>query len=107
MAKPNKQNHKSTVEFLKFSEIKEDILILDDANFCAIVAISSTNYALKNQEEQDALIYGYQNFLNSLDFPLQIVMQSRKMDIHIYLDKVKKQMDLQTNELLRIQTGNI
>ena len=105
MSNQKKNTHKSTVEFLKFKEVRDDVLVVNDSTFCAIVAISSTNYALKNQEEQDAIIYGYQNFLNALDFPVQILMQSRKMDIHVYLDKVKKMMDQQTNELLRIQTG--
>jgi hypothetical protein len=105
MSNQKKNTHKSTVEFLKFSEVRNDVLLVDNSTFCAIVAISSTNYALKNQEEQDALIYGYQSFLNALDFPIQILVRSRKFDIHIYLEKVKKMMEQHTNELLRIQTG--
>jgi hypothetical protein len=79
-------------------------MIMESGLYCAVVAVSSTNFALKSQDEQNALIYGYQNFLNSLDFEIQILMQSRKMDIHIYLEEVRKIMEQQTNELLRIQT---
>lgn len=96
---------KSTQSYLKISEIKEGTLITEAGELCAIIAVSSTNFALKSQEEQDALIFGYQGFLNSLDFSIQILMQSRKMDIHVYLEKVKRIMEQQTNELLRVQTA--
>lgn len=104
MAKKEQQT-KSTQSYLTISNIKQDTLITESGELCAVVAVSSTNFALKSQEEQDALIYGYQSFLNSLDFPIQILMQSRKIDIHIYLEKVKKIMEQQTNELLRVQTA--
>jgi len=103
MAKKDEQ-HKSTQSFLKISEIKGDTAILDTGGYLAVVAVSSTNFALKSTEEQNAMIYGYQNFLNSIDFEIQILMQSRKMDIHVYLEAVHKQMERQTNELLRVQT---
>lgn len=104
MAK-KEQQIKSTQSYLTISNIKQDTLITEAGELCAVVAVSSTNFALKSQEEQDALIYGYQSFLNSLDFPIQILMQSRKIDIHVYLEKVKKIMEQQTNELLRVQTA--
>lgn len=96
---------KSTQSFLKISEIKMDTVVLEDSNHLAIIAVSSTNFALKSQEEQNALIYGYQSFVNTLDFDIQILMQSRKIDIHGYLTKLKQIMERQTNELLRVQTG--
>ncbi len=96
---------KSTQSFLNIAEIRSDTLIMDSGAYLAVVAVSSTNFALKSQEEQNALIFGYQNFVNSLDFPIQILMQSRKMDIHNYIEKVKKMMEQQTNELLRVQTA--
>ncbi len=99
-----KKSAKSTQSYLKLSDIKSGVMIMDSGVYCAIVAVSSTNFSLKSKEEQDALIFGYQNFLNSLDFEIQILMQSRKMDIHVYLEEVRKVMERQTNELLRIQT---
>ncbi len=95
----------TTQSFLKIAEIKSDTLILNDGTYCAVIVISSTNFDLKSPEEQNALIAGYQNFLNSLDFNIQILMQSRKMDIHSYLQNMKNLMEQQTSELLRVQTA--
>lgn len=105
MAQEKKPAVKSTQSYLTLSEIKSGTLITENGNMSSIIAVSSTNFALKSQEEQQALIYGYQNFLNSIDFPIQILMQSRKMDVHVYLEKVRKVMEQQTNELLRVQTA--
>ena len=96
---------KSTQKFLKVAEVRSDTLILDDGKYCAILAVASVNYALKNPKEQKALIFGYQSFLNQLDFDIQILMQSRKMEISSYLDTLRKIMEQQTNELLRVQTA--
>jgi len=105
-----KQNkhHKSvnpTQSFLRTKEIKQDTMIMDDGTLRAILAVSSTNFDLKSQQEQDALIFSYQRFLNSLDFSIQILMQSRRMDIANYTEKIKDIMEKQTNELLRMQTA--
>ncbi len=111
MRNSNKVNHMAKVSapttqsFLKISEIRADTLIMSDGVYCAILAVSSINFDLKNTEEQNALIAGYQSFLNSLDFDIQILMQSRKMDIHSYLQSMKTLMQQQTNELLRVQTA--
>ena len=96
---------KSTQNFLRLSEIKSDTIVMNDGSYRAIVAVASINFELKNPEEQNALIYGYQNFINSLDFNIQILMQSRRMDIHSYLEKMKILMEQQSNELLRVQTS--
>jgi type IV secretory pathway VirB4 component len=94
----------STQSFLDVSEIKEGTIVLKDGSLRAVIAVSSTNFSLKSTEEQNALINSYQGFINSLNFPIQIVMQSRKLDIHAYLDKLRSIMQEQTNELLRMQT---
>ncbi len=95
---------KSTQSYLTIKEIREDTMIMEAGAYIAVVAVSSINFALKSTEEQNALVSGYMNFLNSLDFEIQILMQSRKMDIHVYLEQVRKMMERQTNELLRVQT---
>lgn len=105
MSKETNAQLKSTQSYLSVKEIKSDTLIIEGGVYCAIIAVSSTNFALKSQEEQNGLVYGYQNFLNSLDFSIQILMQSRKMDVHSYLEKVRLEMERQTNELLRVQTA--
>ena len=105
MSKETNAQLKSTQSYLAVKEIKSDTLVIEGGVYCAIIAVSSTNFALKSQEEQNGLVYGYQNFLNSLDFSIQILMQSRKMDVHSYLEKVRLEMERQTNELLRVQTA--
>jgi len=101
----HKPNAKPTQAFLRMAEIKNDTLIMEDGTLRAILAVSSTNFDLKSQDEQNALIYNYQRFLNSLEFPIQILMQSRKMDIADYTESIKHIMENHTNELLRMQTG--
>jgi type IV secretory pathway VirB4 component len=93
-----------TQSFLKFSEIRDDTIIMQDGTLRAILTVSSTNFDLKSEEEQNALIYSYQRFLNSLEFHVQIILQSRKMDIGEYTGKLKTMAERQTNELLRMQT---
>ena len=85
------------------AEIKEDTLVLKDGSLRAVIAVSSTNFALKSEDEQNALVSAYQGMLNSIDFPLQILIHSRILDIGGYLEKLKGLAAGQTNELLRIQ----
>lgn len=94
-----------TQQFLKLSEIRDDLIVMNDGTLRAVLAVSSTNFDLKSEEEQNALIYSYQRFLNSLEYHIQILVQSRKMDIADYMSKLKVIQEKQTNELLRMQTG--
>lgn len=94
----------TTQDFLDFEEIKEGTIVLKNRAIRGVLLVSSANFALKSQEEQDATIYQFQSFLNSLDFSLQIVIQSRKLNITGYLDRLKELEQQQTNELLRAQT---
>jgi hypothetical protein len=104
MQNKNKAAVKTTQSFLRITEIKNDTVVLDDGTLRAILAVSSTNFDLKSQEEQNSIIFGFQRFLNSLEFPVQILMQSRKMEIGNYIEKLKHIAEKQTNELLRVQT---
>jgi len=101
MAKPGAPS-----QFLvPIKEIKEGVLILKSGGLRAVLLVSSINFALKSHEEQEAIIARFQQFLNSLDFSAQIVIQSRKLEIDEYLSKVKELEKAQENELLRVQTG--
>lgn len=104
MQNKNKKVGKTTQSFLRLSEIKNDCVVMQDGTLRAILTVSSTNFDLKSQEEQNSLIFSYQRFLNSLEFPIQILMQSRKMEVSAYIEKLKKIAEKQTNELLRVQT---
>lgn len=94
----------STQEILKFAEIHEGVCITKTGELRALLMVSSINFALKSEQEQTAIVFAYQNFLNSLEFPIQIVMQSKKLDLYNYLKKLNEVAGTQTNELLRMQT---
>lgn len=94
----------STQRYLDVAEIRDSVMVLRDGGVRAILMVSSINFALKSQEEQEAIVYGYQSFLNSIDFPMQVVIQSRILNIRPYLEMLERKEKEQTNELLRIQT---
>jgi len=94
----------STQQFLEISQIREGVLLLKNKSLRGDIMVSSLNFALKYREEQEATIYQFQDFLNSLDFSVEIVIQSRKLNITGYLDKLNEIAKKQKNELLRIQT---
>jgi len=93
-----------TQQFLEADQIREGIIILRNKALRGILMVSSQNFALKSDEEQAATMYQFQNFLNSLDFSCQILIQSRRLNITGYLEKIKEIAEAQKNELLRIQT---
>jgi len=95
----------STQQFLEIEQIREGILLLKNKSLRGVLMISSLNFALKSTDEQQAIIYQFQNFLNSLDFPIEIVVQSRILNITGYLDKLKEMETAQKNELMKIQTA--
>lgn len=86
-------------------EIKEGVLILKGGDLRGVLMASSVNFSLKSGDEQEALIMKYQAFLNSLDFPIQVLMVSRHLNINTYLASMEQKKKEQTNELLKIQTA--
>jgi len=110
MSEKNKKRKKPkappTQAHLNIAEIKDGVVILKDGTLRVILMTSSINFALKSEEEQIALISSYVTFLNSIDFPLQIVVQSRKMQIQNYIDQLTAQENQQTNELLKVQIAD-
>jgi len=93
----------STQDFLEFDQIKEGIIILKNKGLRAVLMVSSLNFALKSADEQNAIIYQFQNFLNSLDFSCQILVLSRRLNIVGYLDKLGDIEKKEENELLKLQ----
>ncbi len=98
-AKPSSQ----TQRFIDIAEIKDGVVVLKDGTLRAVLLCSSINFALKSEDEQQAIIQAYMQFLNALDFPLQIVVQSRRLNIDAYLDRLAASERQQKNELLRAQ----
>jgi hypothetical protein len=93
----------STQQFLEIDQIKDGIVILKNKALRGLMMVNSINFALMSEDEQNAIIGQYQNFLNSLDFPLEIVIQSRRLNITSYLDKLRDLETRQSNDLLRTQ----
>ncbi|XOB40198.1 MAG: hypothetical protein ACKKMR_02615 [Candidatus Nealsonbacteria bacterium] len=95
----------ATQQFLELDQIKEGVIVLKNKALRGVIMVSSLNFALKSEDEQTAIIYQFQSFLNSLDFSLEIVVQSRRLNITGYLDKLKELEAKEENELLKLQIG--
>jgi hypothetical protein len=95
---------KASQEFVKIREIRDGIIVMQDGGIRAILMASSINFALKSEENQQAIIAQFQSFLNTLDFSVEIVVQSRRFNIAPYIAALEERYKKQTNELLKIQT---
>jgi hypothetical protein len=95
---------RATQEFVPIKEIRDGIILLKDGGLRAIILANSTNLSLKSSDEQRATIMQFQNFLNTLDFSVQISVQSRKLDIRPYLLLLENRMKVQNEPLLKLQT---
>jgi type IV secretory pathway VirB4 component len=94
----------ATQEFVPVKEVRDGIVVLKDGGLRAVLLTSSVNFALKSQDEQSSIIFQFQNFLNSLEFPIQIFIQSRKLDVRPYIALLESRYREQINDLLKIQT---
>ncbi|MCR4325717.1 MAG: hypothetical protein NUV59_02825 [Patescibacteria group bacterium] len=94
---------RSTQEFVPISEVRDGVAVLKDGSLRAILLASSLNFALKSEDEQTAFIVQFQNFLNSLDFSVQIFVQSRMLDIRPYVATLEAAYKEQLDDLMRIQ----
>jgi len=94
----------SAQEFLEIADVREGVMILKDKSLRGILMVSSLNFALKSEEEQSAIIYQFQNFLNSLDFFCQVVVHSQRLNLAGYIEKLRELETKQPNELLKMQT---
>jgi len=92
-------------QFMPVEQIREGVMVMKDKSLKGVLLVSSLNFALKSEDEQMAIIYQFQNFLNSLDFSCQILVNSRRVNITGYIDKIKSLEAKQQNELLKIQTS--
>ncbi|MFA6136225.1 MAG: TraC family protein [Candidatus Paceibacterota bacterium] len=93
----------STQRFVDVEEIKNGVVVLKGGALRAVIMVSGVNFELKSEDEQDIITSTYQDFLNSLDFSLQIVIHSRKLNIENYLKKMEEIRNKESSELLRNQ----
>lgn len=95
---------KISQDFIPIKEIRDGVVVLKDGSLRAVVMTSSVNFALKSMDEQNAIIYQFQNFLNSINFSIQIFAESRKLDIRPYIALLENVLKEQKIDLLKIQT---
>jgi type IV secretory pathway VirB4 component len=94
---------KATQEFVEVKEVRDGVVVLKDGSLRSILMTSSLNFALKSVDEQAATLFQFQNFLNSLDFSVQIFIQSRELDIRPYITLLEERHKAQVTELMRVQ----
>lgn len=104
MADVKKYTGARTQDFIPVKEIRDGIVVLEDGSLRAILLASAINIALKSADEQQAIVMQFQGFLNSIEFPVQISVQSRRYDIKPYLLTLERRVEQQEEELLRLQT---
>ncbi len=96
----------STQQAISIAGIKDGVVVMKDGSYRLIFQVAATNFALKSEQEQNSIVFQYQSFLNSLHFPIQIVISSRRLDLTPYIAKIEKVGEAQTSELLKIQTAD-
>lgn len=96
-------NAANSQDLVDISDIKDGIVILKAGGLCRVIMVGGTNFALKSEDEQNVMVSAYQNFLNSLDYQVQIVVHSRKVNIERYLSQLEKRRSEEPSGLLRNQ----
>ncbi len=99
-------NKKSARRQINIKEVKDGILVLPNNQYRSIIETSSINFELKSEEEQDVLIDSYQNFLNSLSCPLQIIIRTREIDVDRYLEDIANKLSNETEDVYKKQMEN-
>lgn len=93
-----------TQQIIPIKNIKDGLVVLRGGSKRSVLHVSSLNFALKSQQEQQAIVFEYRNFLNSLSFEIQIFVMSRLANIEPYMKSLEEAYKMQKNELLKIQT---
>jgi hypothetical protein len=99
---PPKASPNSTQNTLQIAEIRDGIVIMNDGSYRSVIMVKSINFDLMSSQEQEAVEYSYQGFLNSLYFPIQIFIRSSRVDLGPYIDKLDKIRTEHDNMLLAL-----
>lgn len=94
----------STQRYLPIAEIKEDTVVLKNGGLRAVLRVNSLNFNLKSELEQQGIIAGYQAFVNTIIFPIQILIRSTRLNIDPYIQSLKQKAETQTSPLMKDQT---
>ncbi len=93
----------STQQFVPIKDIKDGLVVMEDGSLRTIIMASSINFSLKSSDERKAILFQFQDFLNSLDFSIQIFAESRRLDIRPYIALLEERYKEQSNDLMKIQ----
>ncbi len=99
--KPTSPVKASTQSFIEIEDVKDDVLLLKDNSAVIVVEVGAVNFWLLSQEEQSSMIYAYSSLLNSLSFPVQILILSKKMDISSYLEYLNIKINSKQEGLMK------
>jgi len=103
ISKPTSPVKASTQSFIEIEEIKDDIILMKDSSASTVIEVSAVNFWLLSTEEQTSMIYSYAELLNSLSFPVQIMIISKRMDISVYLDYLDEKINKVTVPLIKVR----
>jgi type IV secretory pathway VirB4 component len=103
MAVPSKQDAGNSLDLVDIKEIKQNTVLVNDGSFRQVVMVGGVNFSLKSETEQNIITQGYQTFLNSIDFPLQILIHSRKVNIEKYIETLIARKQAEESPILQNQ----
>ena len=103
MPKSARKINATTQKFTEIQDIVDDVVILSGGNACIVIEVTATNFALLSAEEQDSKIYSYAALLNSLSFPIEIIVRSKKLDVSSYLKLLDAEAKKTQNQMLAEQ----
>lgn len=92
-----------TQQFVAVKKIKDGVVYLKRGGLRRVIIVSGINFDLKSEDEQNLILASFQDFLNTLDFSLQFFVHSRKVNVDVYLERMKERKEKEENELLKIQ----
>jgi len=92
-----------TQQFVQVRDIKDGVVVLKNGGLRRVILVDGLNFDLKSEEEQNVITYAYQNFLNSLDFSIQVIIHSRKLNIEDYLKRLEERAEREESDLLKTQ----
>lgn len=99
--KPTSPKKSTTQEFIEIEDIKDDIVLMKDFSAATVIEVGAVNFWLLSAEDQMSMIYTYGSLLNSLSFPVQIIIISKMMNIASYIEYLQAKIDNQKNEVIR------
>ncbi len=103
MAAPSKQDMGNSLDLVDIKEIRQNTVIVKDGSFRQVIMVGGVNFSLKSETEQNIITQGYQTFLNSIDFPLQILIHSRKVNIEKYIETLRQRKEIEKSPILQNQ----